>query len=258
MVELNHSRENLEFYPKSPPRSRVGGPFFHPLMRQLILDLLPENPPSLDNFVPGDNAEALAALAVWRAAGNRETSLLLYGGTGSGKTHLLRASSTAYHDAATTPDLDGLADIPSDGEIPLQFAVDNVEALSPTGQIVLFNLFNRLRAAGRRLLTSASQPPLGLPLREDLRTRLGSGLVYRLVPLSDGEQRAALAAQAEARALPLPSGALDYLLTHTTRDMRHLSALLTALDRYSLERQRPITMPLLREVLHCASSPASR
>ena len=62
MVELNHSRENLEFYPKSPPRSRVGGPFFHPLMRQLILDLLPENPPSLDNFVPGDNAEALAAL----------------------------------------------------------------------------------------------------------------------------------------------------------------------------------------------------
>ena len=34
-------------------------------MRQLVLDLLPENPPSLDNFVPGGNAEAVAALAAW-------------------------------------------------------------------------------------------------------------------------------------------------------------------------------------------------
>ena len=227
-------------------------------MRQLILDLLPENPPSLDNFVTGDNAEALAALAAWAAPESRETYLLLYGGAGSGKTHLLRAAAASYHDAAARPDLDGITDAPFSNHGPANFAVDNVEALSPAGQIVLFNLFNRLRAAGGRLLSSAGQPPLGLPLREDLRTRLGSGLVYRLTPLSEDEQRTALAAQAEARALALPSGALDYLLTHTARDMRHLSALLTALDRYSLERQRPITMPLLREVLHCASSPASR
>ena len=159
-------------------------------MRQLILDLLPENPPSLDNFVTGDNAEALTALAVWGAAGNRETSLLLYGGTGSGKTHLLRASSAVYHDAAKAPDLDRITDAPPGNHDPSTIAVDNVEALSPSGQIVLFNLFNRLRADGGRLLTSASQPPLGLPLREDLRTRLGSGLIYRLAPLSDEAQRA--------------------------------------------------------------------
>jgi DnaA family protein len=85
-----------------------------------------------------------------------------------------------------------------------------------------------------------------LPLREDLRTRLGSGLVYHLIPLSDEEKRAALTAQAEARALSLPPGAIDYLLTHATRDMRHLTAILAALDRHSLEYKRPITLPMLR------------
>ena len=218
-------------------------------MRQLILDLLPENPPSLDNFVPGDNAEALAALAVWRAAGNRETSLLLYGGTGSGKTHLLRASSIAYHDAATTPDLDGLADIPSDGEIPLQFAVDNVEALSPTGQIVLFNLFNRLRAAGGRLLTSASQPPLGLPLREDLRTRLGWGHVFQLQALSETERRAVLRRAADARGLFLSDEVMDYVLGRFSRDLGSLVELLDHLDRYALQTQRGVTIPLIKSML---------
>ncbi|GHU39324.1 hypothetical protein AGMMS50256_39160 [Betaproteobacteria bacterium] len=158
----------------------------------------------------------------------------------------MRACAADYHDAVATPDLANLA---SSDDTPRRVAVDNVEALSSAGQIVLFNLFNRLRMAGGCLLTSASEPPQRLSLREDLRTRLGSGLVYRLIPLSDEEKRTALEAQATARALSLPPGALDYLLVRARRDMRHLMAILMALDRYSLEHKRLITLPLLREVL---------
>jgi DnaA family protein len=214
-------------------------------MRQLILDLLPEDPPRLDNFVPGGNAETIAALSAWTLPGKHETSLFLYGESGSGKTHLLRACADVYHDAAAP----GFAEIVTPGDPPGCIAVDNVEALSSDGEIALFNLFNRLRDVGGRLLTAACQPPLRLSLREDLRTRLGSGLIYRLLPLSDEEKRAALAARAAARALPLPPGAFDYLLTRAPRDMRRLAAILAALDRYSLEHKRPITLPLLREVL---------
>jgi len=213
-------------------------------MHQLILDLLPNEPPRLDNFVAGGNAETLTGLASWLSPDNREISLLLWGETGAGKTHLLRASGAVYRDAATDPDL-AMIDVDS-----LAHAVDNVDALSATGQIALFNLFNRLRAAGGRLLTGARQPPRQLALREDLRTRLGSGLIYRLQGLSDGEKIAALTAQAQTRGLRLPGGALDYLLARAPRDMRSLTALLEALDRYSLEHQRTITLPLLREVLH--------
>lgn len=215
-------------------------------MRQLILDLLPEAPPSLDNYVVGANAETLTALAAWFPADNRESSLLLWGEAGAGKTHLLRASAAQYSDAAADPDLAES----SGADLSCPFlAVDNVEALSASGQIALFNCFNRLRATGGRLLTAASRPPLQLALREDLRTRLGSGLIYRLLALTDDEKIAALTTQAKARGLRLPPEALAYLLTRAPRDMRSLSAFLAALDRYSLEHKRAITVPLLREVL---------
>jgi len=212
-------------------------------MRQLILDLLPEAAPSLDNFVAGGNSETLTGLAAWLAPDCREPSLLLWGEAGAGKTHLLRACGARFSDALSDPDLAAIGD-------ELRFhAVDNVEALSDTGQIALFNLFNRLRAAGGRLLTAASRPPLQLALREDLRTRLGSGLIYRLQVLTDAEKMAALGAQAAARGLRLPPDALAYLFARAPRDMRSLAAVLAALDRYSLEHKRMITLPLLREVL---------
>ena len=212
-------------------------------MRQLILELLPEAPPSLDNFVAGGNGETLGALARWLSPDSDEPSFLLWGEAGAGKSHLLRASGAAYHDAEADPTL---AEV---DETPLFHAVDNVEALAPAGQIALFNLFNRLRARGGRLLTAAEAPPMQLALREDLRTRLGSGLIYRLQALTDDEQLAALSAQAETRGMGLPSDALHYLVSRAPRDMRSLSALLVALDRYSLEHKRAITVPLLREVL---------
>ncbi|MDR2364320.1 MAG: DnaA regulatory inactivator Hda [Zoogloeaceae bacterium] len=213
-------------------------------MRQLLLDLLPETPPSLENFVPGGNREALSALAMWLARRGGEPCLLLWGGAGSGKTHLLRASGFSCRDARDDPDLTSLSEAARD------WAVDNVEALGATGQGRLFHFINGIREKGNgRLLCAAQSAPFHLALREDVRTRLGQGLIYRLLPLSDAEKLAALAAQAKNRAMSCSREGLAYLLHHASRDMRTLSSLMTALDRYSLEHKRPITLPLLREVL---------
>lgn len=216
--------------------------------RQLLLDLIPEHPPTLENFATGGNADALTALAAWLLPENREPCLFLWGESGAGKTHLLRACTAHYTDAADDPKLGTLASPSADATF---IAIDNVEALDADGQIALFNHFNRLRATGGRLLAAAKVPPLQLSatLREDLRTRLGSGLIFRLRPLSDDEKIAALTAQAEQRGMRLSPDALDYVLARAPRDMRSLSAFLAALDRYSLEHKRPLTLPLLREVL---------
>lgn len=211
-------------------------------MRQLILDLLPDSPPTLDNFVPGGNGEAVAALTGWLAGLLEATVFCLHGEAGCGKSHLLQASSFRYIDAASNPSLAGVK-----ANEPL--AVDNVDALDSEGQIALFALFNQIKTNGSRLLTAAPQPPAHLALREDLRTRLGSGLIYRLQALSDDEKAAAVAGLAKERALKLSPEAIAYLLRHVSRDMRTLAMLVVALDQYTLEQKRPVTLPLLREML---------
>ena len=96
-------------------------------MRQLILDLLPDSPPSLDNFVAGGNAETLAALSGWLAGMPRDTAFCLWGDAGSGRSHLLQSCAFNYVDAAADPALHSVAQ-------PMQLAVDNLEALDEVGQ----------------------------------------------------------------------------------------------------------------------------
>ena len=91
--------------------------------------------------------------------------------------------------------------------------------------------------------------PRECPLREDLRTRLGSGLVFQMLPLTDAQKSAALIAQARARGLALTTEMADYLLARMPRDLRALSAAIAGLDRHALASKRALTMPLLREFL---------
>ena len=76
-----------------------------------------------------------------------------------------------------------------------------------------------------------------------------TGLTYRLLPLTDEEKYLALAAHARARGFALSDEVAAYLLTHARRDMPSLIQALDALDRYSLETGRPITVPLLKAAL---------
>jgi DnaA family protein len=86
-------------------------------------------------------------------------------------------------------------------------------------------------------------------LREDLRSRLGWGLVYQLHPLADAEKAEALRVHAAARGLAVGDEVIDYLLTHLPRDMRTLAAALDALDGFALAHKRPMTVSLARQWL---------
>ena len=99
------------------------------------------------------------------------------------------------------------------------------------------------------MIVAGSAPPASLELREDLRTRLGAGLVFQLHPLTDEQKTVALSRHARARGLDMPEDVARYLLTHSDRDLRALLQTLDRLDRGALERQRPLTLPLLRDVL---------
>ena len=99
------------------------------------------------------------------------------------------------------------------------------------------------------MLAAGSLPPQDLPLREDLRTRLGWGHVFHLQLLDDDQRREVLLKHAQALGMHLGKDLLDYLLSRFSRDLGHLIHLLEQLDNYALQTQRPLTIPLLRAML---------
>src|SRR5262245_49261061 len=134
-------------------------------MKQLALGISPAPQPTLDNFVPGANAELLARLRELRSGRYAESVLYVWGEAGSGKSHLLQACAGSN-------------------------AVDDVQRLDEAAQIRLFNAINEARAAGGAVLAASDAPPAQLNLRDDVKSRLAWGLVYELKPLTD-EERAA-------------------------------------------------------------------
>lgn len=130
------------------------------------------------------------------------------------------------------------------------YLADDVQRMDAQRQAALFHLINQVRAdPAAALVASGDAPPLGLALRDDLRTRLGWGLVFELHLLSDDEKAAALRTVAAERGVPVAADVIPWLLTHRSRDIRVLLALFDALDRHAFSRKRPITLPLLREWL---------
>lgn len=226
-------------------------------MEQLVLDLSRPPPPTLENFAPGSNGEALAALRDWLAGRLQEWCIYLCGPSGSGKSHLLRAAvhalQRAGHSVAhiQTGDLETLERV---DPLPSAIALDDVHGLSADRQAALFRLFQRLREDEGHLLAAGDVPPSRLALRDDVRTRLGAGLVFQLRLLSDEEKAEALRSHASGRGFALAPEMTDYLLGHGRRDLPSLLAVLDALDQHSLQTKRPITLPLLREVLRFAQS----
>ncbi len=221
-------------------------------MQQLLLTLTDPPPPSFDNFVCGKNWEVLATLQKWLQQGARETSLYLWGEPGSGKSHLLAATQEAARRnglvCAWLRGEDLLAQQRMD-VLPQWVLVDDVGQLTEPQQIALFDLYNRLKQQGGNLLAAGPVPPALLGVREDLSTRLGWGLVYRLQPLSEADKVAAMVAHAESRGFNLSLEIAQYLMRHWRRDLPALIQAVDALDRYSLQQRKPVTLAVLRQAL---------
>jgi DnaA family protein len=203
-------------------------------MQQLPLEITRPPEPTLDSFIPGANAEALARVRALVDGGLGECVVYLWGASGSGRSHLLQAAARGAR-----------ARVPSQELV----TADDVERLDPTGQQALFNAINAARDGGAAVLAAGNAPPAQLALRADLASRLGWGLVYQLQPLTDAHKVAWLRADAAQRGLSLDDGVIDYLLTRLPRDLPSLATLLSRLDHYALARKRAITLPLVREFL---------
>ena len=244
------------------------------LPKQFALDIGHTPKPSLSNFLAGENlalhSALLALVETWEINAPRDAGenplnqrwIYWWGPEGSGRTHLL----SAIGDAAQELGLEYFPLTPNEpiswvrleeslltlcaSDKPSVITVDDVDRLDERLVASLFRILNAIQGSKAiHIFMAGNAAPGALSLREDLRTRLGWGLIFQTHLLGDDEKIEALQQAAQARGLVLSPDVLPWLLNRFYRDMPNLMALIDALDAYSLETKRAVTLPLVRELL---------
>ena len=226
---------------------------------QLPLPIHQSDDETLENFYAENNLLLLNSLQK-NFLQLHQQFFYLWGNKGSGKSHLLKGvcqhylaqqrpalyvplNKAQYFSPAVLENLEQQALVCLDD---LQAVIGNAE-----WEVAIFDLINRVRETGRTLLImSADQSPANLPVQlPDLASRLTWGEGYQLAPLNDHQKIEVLQKAAYQRGIELPDETANFLFKRLERDMKTLFNALEKLDQASLQAQRKLTIPFVKEIL---------
>lgn len=210
-----------------------------------------------DNFVvgPANRLAVAAAKAVAEGPGAVYNPLVIYGGSGLGKTHLLGA--IAAHATHLAPELQveslateelvrRLADAVATGQLDALSAqmqrsdlllLDDIQFLTghPETQHVLLRLFNALQGAGKQIVLTSDRPPQEIAdVDERLVTRLAGGLTVDVAAPDFETRLAILDTKCRERGVQMTRGQLEQLAQREVASVRELQG---QLNRLVAERE---------------------
>ncbi|SHI38426.1 HdaA/DnaA family protein [Wenxinia saemankumensis] len=213
------------------------------MARQLPLHLPPDvRLGAADFFVGAPNRaayELVTGPAPWP-----EGKLLVHGPAGAGKSHLARLWLESVGGARI--DARRIEDAPRPPD-DAAVAVEDLQRLTPDGEVALFHLHNRLRQGGGRLLMTADRPAARLAVAlPDLASRLQGTLAAGIGDPDEMLTLALLAKLFSDRGLAPAPGVLSYLAARIGRSHAAAAEAVAALDAASLARKSAVTVPLAR------------
>jgi DnaA family protein len=228
---------------------------------QLILPMGVDDSPGLDNFLDTPNKNLLAFLKqqLQQRVSGQPTSyagIFIWGESSSGKSHLISALSqwvkqnggkTLYLEPAS-PEIKAGKENPS-GRI---YMFDDVETFisDSAAERQFLTLLERIKQQNAMLLITARRAVKGLKIGlPDLSSRLQAMDGFELLALRDDEKREVLRQRANQRGILLGDDVLNWLFTHTARDLGMLLNLLERMDVRSLSQKRKVTIPLIKSIL---------
>lgn len=225
-------------------------------MSQIPLPLSFDKRFSLENYVSNNSQFIYQNLtALFDETG--ESLIGLWGGTDSGKTHLLNACAHyARHCHVPFHLFDALqlleADAQSFSDFPdgCVLGVDNLDLLAGNRnwEEQFYQLINRVKAGEIRFVFSLSRNPRDISFRlADLKSRLMWGLLITLQSPDDEQLAEVIKTRAHLLGLEMSDNVLNYLLTHYSRKLSEQMQLLYRLDHAAMTSKRKITIPLIRE-----------
>ena len=227
---------------------------------QLILPMGVEDTPGIDNFIDAPNKALLIHLKQQlqlRAAGRCDSyaGTFIWGASAAGKSHLLSAMSQWVRKNAgkiVWLEANHIWTPRGGGALNRIYLLDDVESFisDPVAERELLTLIERIKQQKSMLLMTAGWPVKRLDITlADLSSRLQAMESFELLALGEQEKRTVLRQRARQRGILLEDGVLNWLFTHTSRELSVLLDLLDRVDVQSLSQQRKVTIPLIKSIV---------
>jgi chromosomal replication initiator protein len=241
----------------------------------LLAETIALNPRfTFDSFVVGNsNQFAYAACkAVAEAPGKTAFNpLVIYGGVGLGKTHLLQAmawyavsngtASSVLYVSSEKFISDFITSIQNNKTSEFSSTYRNVDLLlvddiqfftnKERTQEEFFHTFNTLHQRGKQIVLTCDRLPRELRgLEERLISRFLWGLVTDMQPPDLETRVAILQKKADNDGVVVPNDVLLYVAQHIKSNIRELESCLIKLLAYSSLTGREISADMAKEVLH--------
>jgi DnaA family protein len=227
------------------------------VLQQIPLRFEFQSNQNFSTFYHGDNEETIDHLQQF--CHSSEQQIYLWGAAGTGKTHLLQATTQEVNKQSkscfyfsfnnrylTDPSM--LAGLESLDII----CFDNIDHIAGNKEWeqAFFNFFNLHRDRNKQLILSSSCPPkyLGIEL-SDLKTRMSWGLTLKIKELSDEQQLNALIYKANSLGFEIPTQVGRYIMNHYASDLPSTWSLLKKIELATLSAKRKISIPFLKQIM---------
>jgi chromosomal replication initiator protein len=275
-LEVDPAGEEVATHPAAPPEKEHG----YATATTVTVSAGRAPPPvglseryRFDTFISGASNElaASAATAVAEEPGRRFNPLLIYGGVGLGKTHLLHAVGHQLYEAHPQRRIAYLSAERFMNEFITavrynqfdQFRrryrddcdallIDDIQFIAGRDRTMdeFFHVFNALYEAGKQIMITADRTPGDMQgMEERITSRLNWGLVADIKP-PDLETRVAILRQkAETERIGIPDDVAVYLATLVRSNVRELEGALVRVATFADLKGVAITEPFVREVL---------
>ncbi len=228
---------------------------------------------TFDNFIEGDSNRLArsAGLAVVNKPGLTSFNpLMIYGGVGLGKTHLVQAIGNGIQDSSFGKKvlyvssekfanqvvdafkrnaIDKFADNYLTVDVLI---IDDVQFFSGKGktQEIFFHIFNHLHQNGKQIIMTSDRPPKELNgLEERLVSRMKWGLTADIQAPDFETRMAIIQKKLESDGIEIPSEVIEYLAYSIDTNVRELEGVITNLIAQSTLNRKDIDLDLAKEAL---------
>lgn len=230
---------------------------------------------TFNNFVKGKNNEfaMAAAEAVAKNPAGTYNPLFIYGNSGLGKTHLMKAIGHEIHknfdckvlylssEKFTIDLIDSIRDKNQNSESEFRKKYRNVDVLliddiqfiagKTATQEEFFHTFNELYSRNKQIIISSDRPPKEIKNLEDrLKSRFNMGLTVDIQPPDFETRMAILQDKVKYEPIALSNEVLEFIAMNIKTNIRELEgALINVLAHYKLKQDAPMTVDYVKGIL---------